>query len=288
MSVAAILGAGPEGGAIAHRLAERARFRKVRLVDAAAGVAAGKALDIRESGPIGGFDTRLEGAADPLAAAGASVVIVADPVDGSGWEGETGLALLRQLVRAGPSAPFVFAGPGQIWLMEKAAAELKVPADRLVGSAASAIAGAARALVGIELDGSASDVHVNITGRPPTFVIGWSSATVAGSLVVDRLPAHRLTAIGQALTKLWPPGPEAIAAATAGIAEGLVFGSRRRHHAVTILADELGSSMRGVAAMLPLVVGSGRILRRMIPSLSPQEHTDLLNSLSRREGPVGR
>jgi malate dehydrogenase len=284
MSVAAVLGAGPRGAAIAHRLAERARFRQIRLIDAASKVAAGKALDIRQSGPIGGFDTRLEGAAGPLDAAGASVIVVADPVEGNGWEGETGLALVRQLVRAGTTAPFVFAAPEHLWLMEKAAAELKVAADRLVGSAASAVREAARALTGIELDGAGADVHVSVTGRPPAFVVGWSSATVAGSLLTDRVPPHRLAAIGQALTRLWPPGPQAVAAATAGIAEGLVFGSRRQHYALTILDDAFGTSTRGVAAMLPLVLGRGRVLQRVVPSLSPQERTELINSLSRRQG----
>jgi hypothetical protein len=282
MPLAAILGAGPLGGAIAHRLAERARFRAVRLIDAAAGVAAGKALDIRQSGPIGGFDTTLEGAADPLAAAGADVIVLADPVDGSGWENEAGLALVGRLARAGTTAPFVFAGPGHTWLFERAAAELKIPADRLVGSAPSALLPAARALVGVELDGSGADVQLGVTGRPPAFVIGWSAATVAGSLVVDRLPAHRLAAIGRTLARLWPPGPQAIAAGTAGIAEGLVFGSRRLQYGLSIPDGELPDAPRGVALLLPLVLGHGRVLRRVVPSLSPQEHTDLLNSLAGR------
>src|SRR5688572_10834248 len=109
MTTAAILGAGPIGSAIAHRLAERGRIREIRLIDEAGSVAAGKALDIRQAGPIGLYDTSIVGLADPLAAVGADAVIFADSVAGGEWEGESGLALVQRLVRAGAGAPLLFA-----------------------------------------------------------------------------------------------------------------------------------------------------------------------------------
>jgi hypothetical protein len=69
-------------------------------------------------------------------------------------------------------------------------------------------------------------------------------------LVTERVPAHRLLAISDSVKRLWPPGPYAIGAATAPIAEALIDGSRRRHAALAILDGEFGA--RGVAAMLPL------------------------------------
>jgi malate/lactate dehydrogenase len=153
---------------------------------------------------------------------------------------------------------------------------LKVPADRLIGSAASAQASAARALIGVELNLSGADVEVSVSGRPPGLVIGWSSATAGGSLVTERVPAHRLLAIAQSLTRLWPPGQHATGAATSRVAEALAFGSRRLHQAMTIVDGEFG--MRGAAAMLPLELGRGRVLRRVLPSLSPQEQTTVESS----------
>ena len=273
MSVAAILGAGPIGAAVAHALAVRARFREVRLIDEQGKVAAGKALDLLQTGPILRFDTRLSAVSDLLAAAGGDVVVVADRVDGGEWQGEAGLAMVRRLIAAGVTAPLVFAGPSQTRLMELASSELAVPRDRLVGSAASAVAGAARALVALELDGSADDVDLVVAGRPPALVVGWSSATCAGSLVTSRVPAHRLLAISSSLRRLWPPGPQATGAATARVAEGLAFGARRLVQAVTMLDGEYGA--RGVAAMLPLSLGNGRILGRHLPSLSPQEEVTM-------------
>jgi malate dehydrogenase len=275
MFVVAILGAGPIGAAVAHRLAERGRCREVRLIDSAASVATGKALDIMQSGPIGRCDTKLVGSDEPLAAAGADAIVLADDVTGGEWQGDKGLARVQQLVRAGTTAPFVFAGSNQTWLMETAHVELKVPADRLVGTAPSGLVAALRAVVSVEL--GVNGVDLAVTGRPPEFFIAWSSATVDGALVTDRVPAHRLAAISQSIRRLWPPAAQAIAAPTALIVEGLVIGSRRLHQALTILDGELGA--RRIAAVLPVRLGHGRVLQRIVPSLSPQERTQLANEL---------
>lgn len=248
---------------------------EIRLIDASGAVATGKALDIRQSGPVEHFDTQIVGSDAVLSAAGASAIVVADEVAAGEWEGERGLALLRQLVRSGTKAPLVFAGPRQLWLMEKAYAELKVPANRLIGTAASAMVAAARAWAGLEL-GLAS-VHLTAVGRPPALTIAWSSATSEGVLVTDRVPAHRLLALSASLTKLWPPGPLSIGAATAPIVEALIAGSRQWHSAVTVLDGELGA--RGRAVLLPLEFGIGRVASHLVPSLSPQERTELMNSV---------
>lgn len=279
MPTVAILGAGPLGTSIAHTLARRARVRDVCLIDAAANVAAGKALDIKQSGPVEGYDTRVSGDGNILAAASASVIVVADSHESGEWEGERGLALVRQLITAGATGPIIFAGPKQTWLMEASAAELGVPTDRLIGTAAAALTGAARALVALEVNGSGADVSLVVTGRPPSFVIAWSSATIGGSLATDQVPAHRLMAISGQLKGLWPTGPYAIAAATAPIVEGLLSGTRAHVPAMVIVDQEFG--VRNRAALLPVTLGNGRILARHKPSLSQQEHLDFLNALTR-------
>jgi len=275
MSTIAIVGAGPLGTATAQRLAERARVGAIRLVDAAANVAAGKALDLLQSGPVERFDTALTAEADILAAAGATVIVIADAIEGGEWDGDRGRAMLEQLARAGSSAPIVFAGPNQTTLMEWTRRELKLPAHRLVGSAPAALASAVRALAGLEMN--LASVDVAVIGRPPSFVIGWSAATAMGSLVTDRVPAHRLLALSGALRKLWPSGPQAIGVATARIVEALIHGSRQPQHGLTILDGELGA--RGTAVMLPLELGRLRVLSHVVPSLSAQERTEFVNGL---------
>lgn len=280
MSVVAIIGAGEIGSAVAFALARRARVRDVRLVDAAASVADGKALDIRQTGPIEGFDTAVSGRADVLDAVNADLIVIADAVTDGEWEGDRGLAMIKRLVRAGSKSPIVFAGPKQSWLMEAAVREAGVSPDRIVGSAAGAVQSGARALVALEVNGSGDDVALAVVGRGPAFTAGWTSATLGGSLLALAMPPHRMLAVSDTLKRIWPPKPHAIGAATSIVVEGLLFGSRRHVYATTVLAGEFGE--RGVATMLPLELGQQRILKRIDPSLSSQERVEFLNGLSRR------
>ena len=89
MSVVAILGAGEIGGAVARALAIRARVGVVRLIDDAANIAAGKALDLNQASPIIGSDTKIESSEDYSAVAGAIAIILADPAGtpGTEWSG---------------------------------------------------------------------------------------------------------------------------------------------------------------------------------------------------------
>lgn len=271
-----IIGAGPIGASIAHRLVQRARIPSIRLIDSNANLAAGKALDIRQAGPVERFDVPMTTGADELAAVSSPVIVVADDSASGVWDGERGLALVQRLVRAGTSATFVFAASSHVWLMEKSYRELGVASDRLVGTAPSAVVGAVRALAGLEL-GLAS-VQLTVSGRPPSLVIAWSSATADGMLLTDRVAAHRLFALSRALPKLWPPAPYAIASATAQVIEGLVCGARRLLPALTIVDGEFG--VRGTAVMLPLELGRGRVIGHVMPSLSAQEMTEMTSGLS--------
>ena len=280
MSVVAIIGAGEIGSAVAYALARRRSAGDVRLVDAAAQVAAGKALDIRQSGPIDGFDTIVGGRGDILDAVNSDLIVIADAVADGEWEGERGLAMITQLLRAGSKAPMVFAGPAQMWLMEAAVREAGVAPDTIVGSAAAAIHSGLRALVALEVNGSGVDVAAAVVGRAPQFTIGWTSATLGGSLLSAAMPAHRMLAVAGTLKKLWPPRPHAIGAATAIAVEGLLAGARRHVYATTVLSGEYDE--RGIAAMLPLELGDRRVMRRIEPSLSTQERVEFLNGLSRK------
>ena len=280
MSFVAILGAGPIGAATAETLARRARVGHVLIIDADAQVAAGKALDMLQAGPIHRVDTRVSATSDPLAATGASVIVIADAVKDGEWAGAPGLSLIEKLGRAGATAPIVFAGPSQVDLLEASGRDLRLAPHRLVGSAASAIVGTARSLAAVEL--GISSVELTVVGRPPHFVIGWSAASAAGSLIVDRVPAHRLLAISQSLPRFWPPGPYAIGAATSTIVEALMFGSRHLHPALNVGDHGLGP--RGSAVMMPLELGRLRILSVVPPTLSPQEKTQAIITVPSERG----
>ncbi len=71
----ALIGAGNIGGTLAHLVGLK-ELGDVVLFDVFAGVAAGKALDLMQSGPVDGFDSNMVGSSDYAAIAGADVVIV--------------------------------------------------------------------------------------------------------------------------------------------------------------------------------------------------------------------
>src|SRR5688572_26204330 len=111
MSTVAILGAGPLGGALAAALAWKSVCSRVLLLDDAINVAAGKALDILQSCPLWGSDTRLSATSEAAHVAEADVIVVADrAADSVEWQGETGLAMMARTLAAGSAAPVVFAG----------------------------------------------------------------------------------------------------------------------------------------------------------------------------------
>uniref|UniRef100_A0A8J4M613 Malate dehydrogenase n=1 Tax=Acidicaldus sp. TaxID=1872105 RepID=A0A8J4M613_9PROT len=71
----ALIGAGNIGGTLAHLIGLK-ELGDVVLFDVFGGVAAGKALDIEQAGPIEGFDAVMTGGSDYAAIKGADVVIV--------------------------------------------------------------------------------------------------------------------------------------------------------------------------------------------------------------------
>ena len=71
----ALIGAGNIGGTLAHLIGLK-ELGDIVLFDVFPGVAAGKALDIAQSGTVDGFDAEMSGAGDYSAIAGSDVVIV--------------------------------------------------------------------------------------------------------------------------------------------------------------------------------------------------------------------
>ena len=275
MSVIAIIGAGPLGGALAHKLAGRSRVVEVRLIDPEEGVASGKALDILQSGPVENAHVKLSGTASLHAAIGADVVVFADSAAGVEHTGEPGLALVRQLQAAGSSAPLLFAGATQRQLMQPCVRELHIPPARVLGSAPAALAAALRALSAVTLDTSAVEISLQVLGVPPGgVVVAWQEGTVSGQPLTAVMGAHEIAAISSRIGGLWPPGPYALASAAARVTEALCSGSRRQYSCFV----DVG---RGRIAAMPVVLTRGGLARIVDPALSAQERTMLDNALTR-------
>ena len=274
MSFIAIIGAGPAGGAIAHKIAARDRIREIRLIDDERGVAEGKALDILQSAPIEGFSTRLKGETrlwrrqEPPRSSWPI-----RPETRPSTSGEQGLALLRQLSTFEGRAPIVFAGATQLGLLNRAATELRIDPARLVGSAPLALESALRAFAALVLDSSGAEISLRVLGIPPNAaVVAWEESSAFGQPLASQMAAHEIAALGARIPGLWPPGPYALASAAARVAEAIADGSRRRFSCFVSLG-------RGRAAAMPAELGEDGVLRIIEPALTRQERTLLDNAL---------
>jgi malate dehydrogenase len=277
----AVVGSGPIGGALAQKLALRDRVREVRLIDAHPGIAQGKALDIAQSAAVEGFSARITASQSLHSAAGADVIAIADAGEtGAEIAGESGLALLRQLLPADASAPLVFTGAAQRELLGRLVTELHVPRPRALGAAPFALESAVCALAGLAADGSGRDVQLQLVGTPPGAVaVGWEAATMAGAPLTAKIPPHAIAALAERIPRLWPPGPLSLASAAARIVEGIVNGSRRPFACFVSL--EAGPARNAVVAM-PVEVGPGGVRRILQPALTRQELTRMENAIDER------
>ena len=276
MSILAIIGAGTLGGALAHRAASHDLYSEVRLIDDARGVAAGKALDVLQAGPIEGFGTRVAADADPSAATGADVVILTGPAarPAAEWGADDGLERLRRVAAFSRGAFVVCAGAGQRRLVERGVFEAGFDRRRLLGSAPEALRGALRAIVALEVGCEASEVALTLLGAPPRHVVvPWSQATVGGLSLEAILPPPRHRRLRERASALWPPGPCALAAAAARVAATLVTGSRRRTSCFVALDGEFGVRRQALAA--PVRLGAGGVARIVEPALPPRERARL-------------
>jgi malate dehydrogenase len=280
MSTVCIIGAGDIAGATAHALARSERVSRVLLVDADGKAAAGKALDIQQSGAIDRFHVRLDGTDDVSRVAGCAVCVVADRVGrpSSEWQGDEALAMVTRIAAYAGEAPMVFAGASQAALLGALVREKHVRRERLAGSASEALIAAVRAMVAMEARCSPTEVNLTLLGTPPSgFVVPWSEASIGGYSLERVLSQVQLTRIEARSARLWPPGPFALGLAAARVTEGLVQHSRRAFSLLIVLGGEFG--VRGRVGAIPVHLAPSGIIGTRVPTLNTRERVRLETAL---------
>jgi malate dehydrogenase len=281
MQAVAIIGAGELGATTARALARRLGTGTIRLIDDAAAVASGKALDIQQAGAIEGTHAMVAGSGRLDDAAGAHVVVLADRAGADGeWHGDAALERLRRVLTVAPRAVVVFAGVRQASLLGLAHRELRVPRERLVGTAPEALASAVRALAALHAGVSPAEVAIPLLGNPSRWVFGWNDAHAAGTRLDSILGAAdiaRLEARGQAS---WPPGPFTLGSAAARAIGASLRLSPRRFSVFAVLDGEYGA--RGAVMAVPATLGPRGVQQVHTPALSAREQVALQVALHSR------
>jgi len=275
-----IIGAGELGGAVADALARRQRVARVRIIDDAAGIASGKALDIQQAGAIAGCHARLEGTSDLSRVTGCDVCVLADRAGrpSTEWQGDEARALIQRVMPYLGAAPLVCAGSAQADAMQLAAREARLRRERVIGSAPEALAAATRAIVAMEAGCSPAEVSLTMLGAPHGgFVVPWSDASIGGYALERVLTQVQLTRIEARVPRLWPPGPFALGAAAARVTEAIIGSSRRALCVLTVLSGEFG--VKGRVGTLPAVLSTSGIVQIRVPTLNTRERVRLETAL---------
>jgi malate dehydrogenase len=201
-----IVGAGNVGGTTAQRVAER-NYADIVLLDipAAEGIARGKALDIQESGPVLGYETRLEGGSDHAALQGCDLVVVtAGSPRKPGMSRDDLVAVNTAVMNEWGGAIKQFAPDAIVIVVTNPLDAMAQVVFRATGFARERVLGMAgvldsarfRAFIAMELRVSVSDVTAFVLGgHGDTMVPLPRYSTVAGVPLPELMSAQAIAAL---------------------------------------------------------------------------------------------
>ncbi|MEJ0019174.1 MAG: malate dehydrogenase [Acetobacteraceae bacterium] len=278
----ALIGAGNIGGTLAHLIGLK-ELGDVVMFDVFGGVAAGKALDIMQSGPVDGFDSLMTGGSDYSAIKGADVVIVTagfPRTPGMSRDDLIGknagvIAEVAAGIKANCPDAFVICitNPldAMVWVMKEKSG---LPANKVVGMAGVLDSSRFRLFLAQEFGVSVEDVTAFVLGgHGDTMVPLTRYSTVAGIPVpdlvkmgwstqakIDAIVARTANGGGE-IVKLLERGSAfyAPAASAIAMAESYLKDKKRVLPCAALLNGEYGQ--KDLYVGVPVVIGAGGIER---------------------------
>ena len=291
--VTVVGGAGNVGATVARSIAEKA-LADVVIIDIAETKAAGVALDIYETCPIIGSDSRVIGGSDWSAAAGSEIVVIT-----SGKPRKPGMSrddlvkdnfaimqsIAPNLVKYCPDAIVVpVANP--LDAMSQALFKLtKFPRERVIGMAGVLDSARMSTFIAMELGVSVENVHSAVLGGHGDAMVPLPRySTVAGVPITELLSKERIDAIakrtadgGAEITKLvgtsawYAPGQ-----AAAEMCEAILKDKKKILPCSVYLTGEYG--IRDVFVGVPVKLGARGAEQIIEIKLSAEENAALKKS----------
>ncbi|HEY8021046.1 MAG TPA: malate dehydrogenase, partial [Thermoanaerobaculia bacterium] len=201
-----VVGAGNVGATAAQRIAEH-ELADVVMVDVAADLATGKALDMMEAAPIMGFNARITGGGDYAPTAGSDLcVVTAGLARKPGMSRDDLLAkntdilkeVVERLVEHSPQTILIIVTNPLDAMCEVARRVSGFPRERVFGMAGVLDSARMRWFIAAELAVSVEDVDAFVLGgHGDTMVPLPRYATVNGIPLPQLLPAEKIEAINQ-------------------------------------------------------------------------------------------
>ena len=276
----ALIGAGNIGGTLAHLIGLK-ELGDVVLFDVFGGIAAGKALDIMQSGPVDGFDAVMTGGSNYAAIKGADVVIVTagfPRTPGMSRDDLIGknagvIAEVADGIKTHCSGAFVICitNPldAMVWVMKEKSG---LPANKVVGMAGVLDSSRFRLFLAHEFGVSVEDVTAFVLGgHGDTMVPLIRYSTVAGIPVPDLIKmgwstqakidaiCERTANGGGEIVKLLERGSAfyAPAASAIAMAEAYLKDKKRVLPCAAYLTGQYG--IKDLYVGVPVVIGAGGV-----------------------------
>lgn len=291
-----IVGAGMTGGSMIQRLAEK-NICDIVVQDIPEFYQHhGKALDIKQSGPIVGFETNIVATDGWDETAGSDVVILTAGVprkpgmsreDLLNANAEIVAEKARNAARLSPNAVIiVFANPMDA-MCHVAMQASGFPRERVIGQGGMLDSTRFRTFLAMELGVSPRDVHAYVLGghTDTTMVPVVSLAEVGGMPVTSLIPKERLDAIvertmkgGAELVQLYKTGSAYFApsAATIAMTEAILLDEGRLMPCSVLLKGEYG--VDGVFCGTMVKLGEGGVQRVYEVPVSPEERAAIVRA----------
>jgi malate dehydrogenase len=294
MAKVTVFGAGNVGATCAHVLAQR-DICDVTMIDVVEGMPQGKALDMRQSGPLQDFGVEIAGSNDYGACGGSDVVVVT-----AGLARKPGMDRMELLQKnvgivSGIAKAIREHAPNSVVVMVTNPLDVMAfvakqvtgfPRERVVGMAGVLDSARFRAFIAMELGLSVVDVSAMVLGgHGDTMVPLPRYSTVNGVPITELMDgatiarlADRTRKGGAEIVNLLKTGSAYYAPGTssAQMCEAVLKNRRHLLPCSVELQGEFG--LRDVFCGVPVVLGKGGVQRIVELKLSAEEKAELAKS----------
>ncbi|HXU30572.1 MAG TPA: malate dehydrogenase [Thermoanaerobaculia bacterium] len=289
-----VVGAGNVGATLAQRIAE-ADLADVVMIDVAADLATGKALDMMEAAPVVGFNAKITGGGDYAATAGSDVCVIT-----AGLARKPGMSrddllnknteivkgCVEQLILHSPNTILILVTNPLDAMCEVARRASGFPRERVFGMAGVLDAARMRWFIADELKVSVEDVDAFVLGgHGDTMVPVSRFATVAGIPLPQLLSAERIEAINQRtktggieIVNYYKTGSAyyAPSASTYEMVAAILHDKKKILPCAVLLDGEYG--LNGLFVGVPVRLGRGGMEQVIELTLLPEEQAALEKS----------
>jgi malate dehydrogenase len=298
-----VVGAGNVGATTAQRLAEKELARQVVLVDVIEGVPQGKALDLWESAPIEGYDTRLIGTNDYGPSEGSDIVVITAGIarkPGMSRDDllNTNAGIVKQVaehVKSSSPNAIVIVVSNPLDVMSWVAMKITgFPRERVLGMAGVLDTARYRSFLAESLDVSVRDIQAMVLGgHGDTMVPLLSYTSVSGIPITQLLDQGKLDAIisrtrggGAEIVKYLKTGSAfyAPSAAVVQMCEAIALDQKRVLPCAAWLQGEYGQS--GIFLGVPCKLGRAGLEKILEVSLTDDERAALAKSANAVREPM--